>query len=102
MPLYPDLRNKLVLITGGANGIGAAMVRAFHAQGARVAFCDIDARAGKQLAAELRGVEFRRVNLEREEDIVNWIGRKKTPIHALINNAASDPRIPLGKTSAGD
>ena len=50
MPLYRELRDKLVLITGGANGIGAAMVRAFHAQEARVVFCDIDARAGKRFA----------------------------------------------------
>src|SRR5678815_5629979 len=35
---YDDLASKVVLVTGGANGIGAATVRAFHAQGARVYF----------------------------------------------------------------
>ena len=39
---YPSLRDRVVLITGGAAGIGAAMVEAFHAQGAKVAFLDID------------------------------------------------------------
>ncbi|HEY6227650.1 MAG TPA: SDR family NAD(P)-dependent oxidoreductase, partial [Verrucomicrobiae bacterium] len=36
---YGDLRDQNIVITGGANGIGAAMVRAFVAQGARVSFC---------------------------------------------------------------
>ena len=99
MPSYPDLRDKLVLITGGANGIGAAMVRAFHAQEARVAFCDLDARAGKRLADELPGTAFCRVNLEREGEVKDWVNGVGGGIHTLINNAASDPRIPLEKTS---
>ena len=40
MASFSELRGRVVLITGGANGIGAAMVRAFHAQGARVFFCE--------------------------------------------------------------
>ncbi|MBM3838996.1 MAG: SDR family NAD(P)-dependent oxidoreductase, partial [Verrucomicrobia bacterium] len=50
---YPDLKNQNVLVTGGANGIGAAMVRAFHQQGSRVFFCDLDARAGRALERSL-------------------------------------------------
>ena len=38
---YPSLANKTVLITGGAQGIGAAAVRLFSQQGARVAFLDL-------------------------------------------------------------
>lgn len=38
---YPSLRGRSVFITGGATGIGAAMVMAFAGQGARVAFVDI-------------------------------------------------------------
>ena len=48
---YPDLADKVVLITGGAAGIGAAMVEAFAAQGARVGFLDIDADGGAALGA---------------------------------------------------
>src|SRR6478735_1653835 len=50
---YASLRNKSVLITGGATGIGADIVRSFARQGAKVAFIDIDAAAGKALSAEL-------------------------------------------------
>ncbi|MEW6155813.1 MAG: SDR family oxidoreductase [Verrucomicrobiota bacterium] len=103
MPLYPELKNKVVLITGGANGIGEATVRAFHQQGARVFFCDIDSKAGAAFAAELGGdVGFSRVDLMQERQIKKWIAqiaRREKTIHALVNNAASDPRIPLEKTS---
>lgn len=51
--LYPDLKGAGVFITGGATGIGAAMVEAFAGQGARVAFNDIDTAAGEALAARL-------------------------------------------------
>ena len=50
---YAGLPGRVVLITGGASGIGAAFVRAFAAQQARVAFLDIDADAGEALVQEL-------------------------------------------------
>ena len=104
MPNYPDLQGRTVLITGGANGIGAAMVRAFHGQYAEVMFCDTDTAAGKRLARELGGtIQFDEVNLVNERAINAWIAKvaksfKK--IDVLINNAARDPRIPLRRTSA--
>ena len=106
MPTYEDLRGKTVVITGGANGIGAAMVRAFQQQQARVFFCDRDVKAGQALAKTLGAtVTFTPVNLTRESDVVRWfkqIAKTASPIHALINNAARDPRIPLNSTSAAD
>ena len=50
---YPSLADTPVVISGGASGIGEAMVRHFAAQGARVGFFDIQAEAGTRLAAEL-------------------------------------------------
>lgn len=101
---FPDLKNKVALVTGGANGIGAATVRAFHAQGTEVCFCDLDETAGETLAASLGGrAHFKRVNLSVEEEIVSWVRdaeRQFGQIHVLVNNAAADPRIPLFKTSA--
>ena len=101
--ICPELKQRNVLVTGGANGIGAAIVRAFHEQGARVFFCDSDAEAGRALAKELGGqTVFSKVDLMREAQVVRWIGglgARCRQLHALINNAASDPRIPLQKTS---
>jgi len=51
--IYPDLKDKTVIVTGGAGGIGEAIVRSFHAQGARVGFLDIDTQRGPRLRAEL-------------------------------------------------
>ena len=104
--ILPELRDEIVLVTGGANGIGAAIVRALHAQGAQVYFCDVDQRAGRFLAKELgRSSHFRKVDLLSETQIQSWIGgirKRGNPIHALINNAARDPRIELAKTSVKD
>jgi NAD(P)-dependent dehydrogenase (short-subunit alcohol dehydrogenase family) len=95
MAHYPDLRNRTVLITGGANGIGEAMVRAFSEQGAIVHFCDIDTKSGGNLAKELGpSVHFEKVDLMREREIENWIA-KVAKVDVLINNAASDPRVRL-------
>jgi NAD(P)-dependent dehydrogenase (short-subunit alcohol dehydrogenase family) len=44
---------RRILVTAGANGIGRAIVERLHADGARVAFCDIDAAGGQALADAL-------------------------------------------------
>jgi NAD(P)-dependent dehydrogenase (short-subunit alcohol dehydrogenase family) len=105
---YADLRDAVVLITGGANGIGEACVRAFVAQGARVHFCDVDAERGAVLAKEVGSlVRFKRVDLTQESQIVDWIGEIArdaggVPIRALINNAARDTRHSIADTTAAE
>ncbi len=104
MAQLPELKDQIVIITGGANGIGAATVRAFHEQGARVFFCDKDADAGAKLARELGAtVSFQQVDLINESEILAWsasIKRATKTIRALVNNAAWDPRIPFLETTA--
>lgn len=98
VPGFSDLQDKVVLLTGGANGIGAATVRALHATGTRVEFCDVDTVGGKRLAASLAGVTFTRVDLSREAEISRWVrsaGKRHGRIDVLVNNAAIDPRIDL-------
>mgnify|MGYP002525020163 FL=1 len=104
MAAYDELADRVVLITGGANGIVRAMVEAFHAQGAVVCFCDLDDKAGARLAKRLgERAEFAKVNLTREADIKRWVAKaakRHGAIHVLINNAARDPRIALEDVTA--
>ncbi len=106
MAIYPELEERVVVLTGGANGIGESTVRAFHAQGATVCFCDIDAEAGKNLVEQLgRSCHFSKVDLRKEAQVKRWISsiaKRHGRIDVLVNNAASDPRIALDQCTAAE
>jgi len=97
---YPSLQDRAVLITGGATGIGACLVRRFVEQGARVGFVDIDAAAGHALVDTLRGTGshapvFEPVDLTDIAALRASFARLRAalgPIAALLNNAANDKR----------
>ena len=92
MATYAELAGRTVLITGGANGIGQAMVEAFHVQGATVSFCDMDEAGGKRLAKRLaKRAEFTKVNLLRELEIKRWIA-KVAKRHGSIDVLINTPR----------
>ena len=104
---YPSLQDRAVLITGGATGIGATLVESFVAQGARVAFIDIDADAGQALVATLPGARHSPVFVEADlTDIVtldNAIDSARDrigPIGVLLNNAANDKRHAIEETTS--
>ncbi|RAI60894.1 SDR family NAD(P)-dependent oxidoreductase [Roseicella frigidaeris] len=91
---YPSLRGRVVLVTGGASGIGACMVEQFAAQGARTAFLDIDTINGERVAAET-GALFLRCDLRDIPALrlaVAEVARSLGPIGVLVNNAARDDR----------
>ena len=94
--VYPSLKNKSVLITGGASGIGAQIVQAFAAQGARVGFIDIDAQASESLIAKTDGnIEYERCDLKDIEKLKSAMAalRDRTgPTQVLVNNAGHDDR----------
>ena len=50
--IYPSLKNKVVLITGGAQGIGESIVEQFIKQESKVAFLDIDEKAAEAFIDE--------------------------------------------------
>ncbi|MFZ0864770.1 MAG: SDR family NAD(P)-dependent oxidoreductase [Candidatus Sulfotelmatobacter sp.] len=50
---YPSLRSRVIIVTGGASGIGEAIVEAFAMQNAQVAFLDIQDEAAQQLTKRL-------------------------------------------------
>ena len=91
---YRSLENAGVLITGGANGIGAELVRAFHAQGAIVSFLDIDDNAAAALADVLPGVTYRHCDLRDVAALRAAVDATEaaSPLEVLINNAARDDR----------
>jgi D-xylose 1-dehydrogenase len=92
--VYPTLRGKRVLITGGASGIGAGIVEAFSRQGSVVTFVDILNGESEQLAAKL-GAKFQRVDLTNTAETANCIRRlidEGGPFDVLVNNAANDDR----------
>ncbi len=93
--IYPSLKSKTVIISGGAQGIGAEMVKAFAAQGAQVAFLDLDETASAALATEIPNVQYEICDL-RDITAMQAALAKLTdrlgPAHVLVNNAARDDR----------
>ncbi|WP_040370062.1 SDR family oxidoreductase [Blastomonas sp. AAP53] len=93
--IYPSLANKRVLITGGASGIGAALVEQFAQQGAAIAFLDVDDAAGEALALTIAGAHYHHCDL-RDLDALNacmtTVIGQLGGIDVLVNNAANDDR----------
>ena len=97
---YPDLAGEHVLITGGANGIGAAVARGFAAQGCRITLLDRDGEAGARVVEECRALgahaELRQVDLADARALAEVLARVKRDMPAvdvLIANAGHDPRF---------
>lgn len=99
--LYPSLKDKVVFITGGATGIGAALVEAFARQGACVVFVDILTDQAHQLVRtigeipEVKEPHFFYCDVTNTTDLQNIIksvGEQFGVISVLLNNAASDTR----------
>ncbi len=97
---YPSLRERAVVISGGATGIGEALVTAFARQGARVAFFDIQDEPARALAARLKA-EGCPEPLYLHCDLIDIDVLKAAAARAvdalgtvdvLVNNAANDAR----------
>lgn len=100
--IYPSLKGRTVLVTGGGSGIGAAIVEHFAAQGSKVGFLDINEKASKALAAKLgrkrQKVHFEHVDLtdiDAMKQAIRNVRKVFGPITILINNAAHDERHKL-------
>src|SRR5690606_10646530 len=96
---YPSLVGTPVVISGGASGIGEALVRSFAAQGAKVGFVDIQAERGAQLAAELvaagHSARFMACDITDTpayQAAIATLATEHGDALVLINNAAHDER----------
>mgnify|MGYP001157198545 FL=1 len=96
---YPSLKDKLVLVTGGASGIGETIVENFLQQGSKVVFLDKEKELGLKLSSKLNNYNhkaiFKECDLVNIEDLklkINQIRQEIGLISILINNAANDDR----------
>ncbi|MCG5478120.1 SDR family NAD(P)-dependent oxidoreductase [Sinorhizobium alkalisoli] len=100
---FPDLRDRGVLVTGGGSGIGAALVKGFLRQGARVAFIDIAEEQSRALCDKLTPEtgtrpEYIAADLRHIEAVKRAVAAAVAalgPISVLVNNAARDDRQAL-------
>lgn len=107
-----DLKDQVAVVTGGAQGIGRAIVDAFAANGARVAIVDIDAERAAQSAAEVieNGGECIAIagdvsKLDHMQRVAGQVMDTYERINILVNNAGintSRDRVPIHEYSLQD
>lgn len=91
---------KRIFVTGGAEGIGRAIVKAFSAAGHRVAFCDRNAEAGTRTAQET-GALFLEAdvrNVAALEEVMQQLFHTWDDIDVIINNAGVSDFSPITDT----
>jgi NAD(P)-dependent dehydrogenase (short-subunit alcohol dehydrogenase family) len=95
---FNSLAGRGVIVTGGASGIGAEIVRAFAGQRCKVGFVDRDETAGRSLASQLADVFFIACDVTDVPVLQESIGRLAGLIggvDVLVNNVANDLRHKL-------
>jgi D-xylose 1-dehydrogenase len=104
---YPSLQDSVVLITGGASGIGASMVARFVLQGSKVAFLDIDDHSAAKLTKQVLSesvhmplfVHCDLTDIPALRASIAKIEIQLGPVRALVNNAANDDRHKFSEVS---
>jgi L-fucose dehydrogenase len=93
-----ELKNKVVVVTGGAKGIGAAIVRAAAAEGAVPVIVDRDIEAGDQLHRQVSGSDLIIAELSKAEGCYSAVSKvieKHGRLDALVNNAGINDKVGL-------
>lgn len=85
-----QVKDRIVVVTGAASGIGKALVQRFHREGAKLVVCaDYNEEGVKSVASEVNGLAFR-VDVAQEDDIQNLIDTVENdhgPIDLFCSNA---------------
>jgi NAD(P)-dependent dehydrogenase (short-subunit alcohol dehydrogenase family) len=98
--IYPSLRGRIVVVTGGASGIGERIVEQFAQQGAIVVFLDIQEEAGTRLVARLKArgapeshfLPCDLTDIGALQNCVQTVLTKFKTVDVLVNNAGNDAR----------
>src|SRR5713101_886357 len=105
-PMANRLENKVIVVTGAAQGIGFACARQCAAEGATVVLADIQQDRGKQSAAAIRKegnrAQFHPVDVRHESQCATLIDhtvREHKKLDGLVNNAGWFPRATLEQTT---
>src|SRR6516165_6235564 len=98
------LENQVAVVTGGARGIGAGIVRRFVEEGARVVFSDLLNEKGKALEEKLdKNVAFYRADAKSSSDteaLMNFAAERFGRLDCVVNNAgAGGEGGPIAETS---
>ena len=103
------LKDKAVIITGGAGGIGSGMARAMAKEGAKVAIVDLNEEQGNAVAVELQKISpdsmFIKADLterERLHEIVDTVVEKYGKLDVLVNNAHASRQVNFEDTTQED
>ena len=109
MATYPDLRDKIVLVTGAAQGLGAALARAFAEQGARLAITDVDtdglSEVGRGLGSGPDHLLMEVVDLADAttyDPLVARVADHFDGLDVLVNNAAVLKRAPMDEVDVAE
>jgi NAD(P)-dependent dehydrogenase (short-subunit alcohol dehydrogenase family) len=106
--IYPSLKDKAVVVSGGASGIGEAIVEAFAKQHAQVFFLDIQDKAAEILVERLQGSGCPRVkyfhsdltDIEALQRTMGEILQLVPAVDVLVNNAGNDTRHAVGEVTS--
>lgn len=103
------LQDKVVVITGGAGGIGSGMAKAMVKEGAIVTIVDLNEETGKAMEAELQAISpksmFIQADLTDRENlpkIVEQVVEKYGKLDVLVNNAHASRQVRFAETSQAD
>lgn len=106
-PVFPDLKDMSVFVTGGASGIGAALVEGFAAQGAKTAFCDLlDGTSHADTVEKATGnrplvITCDVTDTQALRAALDQAAEAHGPIATLVNNAANDTRVVADEVTPG-
>jgi NAD(P)-dependent dehydrogenase (short-subunit alcohol dehydrogenase family) len=100
------MKNKTILITGGASGIGLALVEKFTTEGNNVYFIDSNGLLGRQVEKEFqekgKSVTFLEVDIREESQVQHAIQSIPSKLDVLINNAGISHIGNLASTTLAD